>query len=157
MSAFRYLKNAIEFIEYGNLVNPSRMDVEHFVCVQLDAKNRYLARYRDERRVIVSCVIPAVVTESNVLTQVKKTSSNNSTAFSIKRVYAMAFRQEYELMVGKFGMIFGFDSIAGDYRAPETGFVTRPAWAPRFGQRGSNVRKPKGWCLGRARSDLMQS
>ncbi len=68
----------------------------------------------------------------------------------------MAFRQEYELMVGKFGMMFGFDSIAGDYHAPETGFVTRPAWAPRV-QRGSNVHKPKGWCTGLDLSDLIHS
>ena len=129
------LRAALEFVSYANWVNPSRIDVDQFMAVAVDNKNSYMARVDDPKHAIVSCVIPAIISGSTITTRIRKMSANNNTYY-FKRIYAVAFRQEYELMVGKFGMIFGFDRISGDYIPPQSGFVTRPAWPARDGNRG---------------------
>lgn len=129
------LRAALEFVSYANWINPSRIDVNEYIAVAANNKNSYLARFDDPKRAVVSCVIPAIISASTITTRVRKTSANNN-VYYFKRIYAVAFRQEYELMVGKLGMIFGFDSISGDYIPPQTAFVTRPAWPSRDDNRG---------------------
>ena len=139
---FSVLRAALELVSYSNWVNPSRVDVNDYKAAAVDNKNSYLTRVDDPKHGIVSCIIPAIISGSTITTRIRKTSTNNNTYY-FKRIYAVAFRQEYELMVGKFGMIFGFDSISGDYIPPQTGFVTRPAWPPRDSNRGKIGNKSK--------------
>lgn len=136
------LRAALEFVSYANWVNPSRIDVDGFMAAAVDKKNSYMVRVDDPRHSVVSCVIPAIISGSTITTRVWKTSSNNNTYY-FKRIYAVAFCQEYELMVGKFGMIFGFDTIGGDYIPPQTGFVTCPAWPARDSNRAKFGNKSK--------------
>lgn len=142
---FSVLRAALEFVSYANWVNPSRIDVNHYMAAAVDNKNSYMTRVDDPKHSVVSCVIPAIISGSNITTRIRKTSANNN-VYYFKRIYAVAFRQEYELMVGKLGMIFRFDSISGDYIPPQTGFVTRPAWPARDSNRGKFGGKSKRCC-----------
>ena len=146
LTIFSLLKEALQFISYGRFFNPARIDVTNYRSASIDEKNNYVCRADDSSKSVCTAVVPALVTRSSIVSKQVRQAAHTGNSYYFKRLSAMMFQQEYQLVTGKLGMVLGFETIKGDYIAPETGFTTRPSYPNHNGKSLSRKRNGVLFC-----------
>ena len=94
----------------------------------IDDKNHYVYQADNPAKAVCTAVVPVLVTRSSILSKIVQQGVHSRQSYYFKQLMGMMFQWEYQLVTGKFGMLFGFENIKGNYIAPKTRFATYPSY-----------------------------
>lgn len=121
----RRVRDIILFQRCGHYFNPSRVKVERLDTAKAGNVTTIVEHGDGSSKFLVAVSVGAV-TECNLV--LARPQSIGDTTFTDKRVSMLLHSQEFELMVGKFGMVFGFDTITADLENGSLTFLTRRSY-----------------------------
>lgn len=121
------------FQRFGAFCNLSRVKVARLDCSTIGQSETIIAADTDteSQKTIMIAITSGVVVACSLIEPGLRNAGRFE--FTDKRIDLVLHHQEFELMVGKLGMVFNFDTMVTDIDNGTISFVTRRAFTRAAG------------------------